>query len=457
MRRILIIAVILLIPIVPIVLVVTGVLGTKPQTVKHMELTVWGTEDEVAAFKTLFPKYNAARPYVRMTYTKVRSEDYVDQLVRAWATGSGPDVFFVPNTWVGQMEQYALPMPASLTVPQVLKGKGLFGDATEVSSPAVAAPSVATLRGQYVDGVLGDIVRDGKVWGLPLAIDTVAVYYNKDLLNNAQVFAPAKTWTELLQQIDTNRLTATDEADTIVRAAIGLGTADNVPYSADILSLLLMQNGVPEVTTGGRTNLRDAKAQTAFEFFLSFSDAKKVSYSWNIAQPNAREAFLAGKVAYYIGTYQDRQAVAASSLNWGVSPMFHLASDGDNDAATGQRRFINLARYQVPMVSKASELSQRSAQAWNLVYYMSRDRNVPLYLNATGRLAALQSLLANQKDRPDYQVFATQMLTAKSWYRGRDGANVERQLREMITSVVTNQSDVADALRLANDQLNAAL
>lgn len=457
MRRVLIIVAILLVPLVPIVLVISGVIKSKPATVKRMTLTVWGTEDKASAFQNVFLRYNINRPYVKISYTQVRSEDYLDQLIRAWATGTGPDIFFVPNTWVGQMEQYALAMPKSLTVPQVLQGKGLFGTTTEVQSPAVAAPTVTSLREQYVDGALGDVVRNGQVWGLPLAMDTIAVYYNKDLLNNAQIFGPAKTWTELINQVDTNHLTSTDQEDNIVRAAIGLGAADNVPYSSEILSLLLMQNGVPEAAANGRANLRDQKAKTAFDFYLSFSDPTKVSYSWNDKQANAREAFLAGKVAYFLGTYQDRATIAASSLNWSVSPMFHLTADGDNDAATGQQRFLNIARYQVPMVSKASELEKHSTQAWNLVYYMSRTQNAPYYLKATGRLSALKGLLAKQTDRPDYQVFATQMLTAKSWYRGRDGAMVDTYLRNMITSVLSKQSTSADALQLAGDQINASL
>lgn len=457
MRRILILAALLLVPLVPIVLVVTGVIGAKPQTASPVTLTIWGTADSARDWAGVIARYNATRPYATITYKQIRTQDYRNQLISAWAAGTGPDIFFVPSTWIGAMEQYALPMPKDLTVPVVQTGQGLFGTSTEVTRPASAAPSVSSLREQFVDGVMLDIVRSGQVWGLPLAMDTTVVYVNRDLLNNSQIFSPARTWTELLQHIDQNRLTVTDDQDNLVRSAVALGTIENVPHATDIFTLLMQQNGVPAAATGGQINFREDKVQTAADFYLSFANPRKASYSWSATQPNALDAFLAGKLAYYIGTFADRAAIASSSLNWTVSPMFHLSTEGDSDAVSGQTRFINSAVYDVGMVAKASDLKKRSTQAWNFLNYAARDRNVTSYLNPTGQLSALKSVLVTQRKDQNKQIFADQLLTARTWYRGRNGPAVEAQLESFVTSVQTNQATLTDALRLLGDQINAGL
>lgn len=457
MRRVLIIVGILLIPVVPIVLVVTGVLKTKPQTAAPVTLTIWGTNDTSKAFTSIIANYKVARPYATISYSQVRSEDYLDHLKSAWAQGTGPDIFFVPSDWVGQMSDYAVAAPAQIGVPIVQKGQGFFKSTTQVVQQNQPSPSATTIQSAYVDAVASDVLRDGQLWGLPLSMDTLVMYYNKDLLNNAKIFEPAKTWGELVSQIDSNHLSVTDNQGTLVQSAVALGTYDNVPYANTLIKLLMMQNGVAEAQPNGSAHLQDSTARAAMDFYLSFANDHKVSYSWNTNQPNALDAFLAGKVVYYFGTLKDRKKIEQSSFKWDVAPMLHLSANGDRDAASGQTRFIDSSQYEVMMVSKASSLLGRSKYAWNLLYYMSRDSNVTSYLNATEQLSALKSILIKQKDNASLGIYANQLLTARSWYHGSGGASVDQYLRSLIQSVNSGQATLDDALRLANEQIKATL
>lgn len=449
MRRILIIVGILLLPIIAVVLVVTGVIGKKPITAAKVTLTVWGTEDTAKAYTSAIAKYTATRPYATITYKQVRTEDYYDQLLAAWARGTGPDVFFVPNSWVGKMSEFAEPMPATSTVPVVTVKNGLFGKQSSVTLAPQTPPSLATLKQTYIDAVLTDAYRDGRLWGLPLSMDTVVLYYNQALLNNARIFEPASTWADFVSQIKANQLTVVDSNNAIVRSAAPLGTADNVPYSTDILALLMQQNGA-KMINGDRAAFGDANGLSALDFYTSFAKESKETYSWNAQQPNALEAFLAGKAVYYFGTYADRATIAASRLQWGVAPMLQI-----DRSQTAQQ--IDIARYQIGMVAKASKTAKRLNNAWNLLTFMARSDNVPAYLKATGKLSAQKKLLSAQKDDPSLGVYASQLLTARSWYTGKGGPVVDEYFRAMITSVATGQASAQDALKLTVNQITSTL
>ncbi len=457
MRRVLIIVAILLLPIIPIILVVTGVLKKQGPTVRPVHLTVWGTEDTSAAFTALIAKYRQTRSYITIDYTQVRPEDYYQQLLQAWAQGTGPDVYFVPSTWIGQMSAYSVPMPANLTVPQVIVSKGVLGRTTKVVLNTKAAPSVAVLQNTFVDAVTGDSIRDGQTWALPLSMDTLVTYYNKDLLNNAKIFEPAKTWSDLQSQITNNRLTVTDQDGRLAQSGVALGTVTNLPHATDLLTLLMMQNGATMSTPDKRVHFQEAPGLTALKFFLSFAQPKKVNYSWDADQTNARDAFLQGKVAYYFGSLADRSAIAGSSLKWGAAPMLHIRQTGDNDAASGTERFIDDSNYQVAMVAKASQTAGRDRYAWNFLDYASQAGNVATYLAATGKLAAVKTLLAQQKDDPTLGLYAGQLLTGRSWYRGNGGQTIEKYLQDLITGGLAEKTDLQPLLDLAAQQVESTL
>lgn len=456
MRRVLLIIGLLLLPVIPVVLVVTGVIKKKPTTVPAVTLTMWSTEDDEKAFTESIKSFRQTHSYVHITYRKVRSEDYATALVQAWAQGTGPDIFFVPHSWLGQMQPYAVGMPADLSISQIKVTKGWLGSRTDIIKPKASAPTLASIKDRFVDAVAGDIVSDGKVWGLPLAMDTIALYSNKDLLNNAKIFEPAKTWTELATHVYDNRLTVFDEHHNLAQSAVALGTVNNIPNGVDLLTLLMMQNGAVMTSVDKHTHFQGEAGLRALDFFTSFAQPGKKTYSWNADQATARDVFLQGKSAYYFGTYSDRAAIAASSLNWSVSPMLHLAEDGDKDGSAGNAaRFIDTARYQVGMVSKAS--GRRSIHAWNFLNYLAQSSQATRYVAVTNKLSPLKKILATQKNQTDKSVFAGQLLTARTWYHGTDAVHAQSFLEAMVTSIIKNTATAADALKLAAQQVESTL
>src|ERR1044072_1284398 len=205
---------ILAVIVVVVVLFMLG--GTKGSKLPPVTIKVWGTDpDEV--FQPIAVAYKALRPNATVEYKVVPEASYDQTVLTALAAGNGPDVFLIGNH-------------------DVLKRGDLI-------SPA--PPEQATIMGMqevFPQAAIQDLVNDGKIYGTPLYMDTLALAYNKQMFDQGGIATPPATWDELIGGIP--RLRVLDVNGRIVRAAIAVGGSDkSVDHAADILSLLMLQNG----------------------------------------------------------------------------------------------------------------------------------------------------------------------------------------------------------------------
>ena len=122
---------------------------------------------------------------------------------------------------------------------------------------------------------------------------------------------------------------------------------------------------------------------------------------------------------------------------------------------------INFANYWVEAVSSkiltnADNIAQGNGYAkqklntaWDFVRFAAEDKNVKTYLDKTGKPTARRSLIEKQNENPELAVFIDQLLTAKSWYKGKDSNAMELIFKEMIDSVITGQVELQQAIYLA--------
>lgn len=456
MRRLIIIGALIVVPVFAVVLVVSGLLKKPVANVQPVTLTYWTVQDEPAWFADAIKSYRVSHPYVKIEVVRQRPDNYADALVQAWARDQGPDIFSISNNRLGEYQDLIKPLPAQLTTYVYKTQQLLFQKRQVASAQTTTSLTAARLANDFADVVSQDVVRNGQIYGLPLSLDTLAVYYNRDLLNRANIPTPAATWRELVEQAP--KLTLLDSQGRIIQSAIAIGLADNVAHATDILSLLMLQNGTPMTDTGGRTvqfqqgNADYQPGARALEFYADFSDPVKEVYSWDDTMSDSIDAFVNGRVAYLIGALADRPQIEGSSetLRYGTAPIFHLNEDGtDTDGRTNQQAKINLASYWVETVA------QRSAhpdEAWDFLQYLSRAGVVESYLEKSGRISALRKVLAKPV-AADLEVFAGQVLTATSWYHGEDAAAMESALADAITGVATKTQTAAQAVTQAAKQI----
>ncbi len=368
-------------------------LNLRPTASKGPALTlkVWGTESS-GALQQVIDTY----PYAQVSYTQIDPAHYQSELLAALAAGNGPDVFEIGNRDLPRFEDILSPFPSSSSV---------FG--------------IEQLSQLFPDVVAQDFVANGRIYGLPLSIDTLAMLYNKDLFNAAGIAEPPATWDEF--DADVAKLRAVDAAGGLLQAGAAIGgSSASIPHAADLLALIMLQNGTTMTNSAG-TSASFASAANkspglaAFKFYLQFANPASPYYTWNDSFPsggNAFDSFAEGKTAIVFAYHSDLAAIKAKApfLNYAVAPMPQLSAPPGGGPVT----VVNYPKYLGFVAAKAGQ----TAAAWNFILYLttplSGDANA--YGAATGNPPALRSAIAADENSQDLSVFASQALTARSWY-----------------------------------------
>ena len=79
-----------------------------------------------------------------------------------------------------------------------------------------------------------------------------------------------------------------------------------------------------------------------------------------------------------------------------------------------------------------------------------------MYVNASNRPSARRDLIEQQETDPDLGVFATQALSARSWYQV-DNSAIETIFAEMIDDVNFGRASVRAALQAAENKVSVLM
>ncbi|MBN2854292.1 extracellular solute-binding protein [Patescibacteria group bacterium] len=407
--------------------------ATKPITLNY-----WRVFDGEDNFKEIIEAYKAKHPHITINYRLLRYDEYEDEILNALAEDRGPDIFSIHNTWVKKYQTKLSPLPPTTTM---VYPKVIGSIKKEVVNELITTNSISLkkLQDDFASVVYHDVVLDNKIYGLPLSVDTLAMYYNRDLLNNAGIIEIPKYWdNDFLIAI--NKLTRLDSRQGIVQSGVALGGAYNINRSTDILSLLMMQGGaVMQAENGSITfhqniandqNKNANPGLNALRFYSEFANPIKESYSWNEELDNSLDLFISGSLAIMFSYSYDLETIKtrAPKLNFSVTKIPQISSDASAN--------INFANYWVEVVSNKSKYQN---EAWHFIQFMTQAEQAKSYLAKTNKPAALKSLI-NQSNNDEINVFSSQILTAKSWYKGLNPQAAEVAMKEMILGVVNNPS-----------------
>jgi len=412
-QKILIIAgVIVFILIIILTIGIKKVGRTEPIT-----LNFWGVYDDINFYSDLIKSYQEENKHITINYQKKPFADYEKELINAMAAGQGPDIFSIHNTWLPDYKDKLEPMPQTK---EFITSK-VFQDT-------------------WVDVAYQDFVDEGEIYAIPFYVDSLALYYNKDLFNSAGIPQPPVIWSEVLD--DAELLTKRDQWGNIENSGIAMGTAENINRSTDILALLMLQTGV-EMTDANHTHAILDQGVEALRFYTDFSNPVKRIYCWNRQMPYSIDAFYQGKTAmminysYHIDTIRTK----APYLNFAVVSAPQIE---------GRSFDVNYANYWGQAVSKNSKHSE---EAWKFILYLSQRENNREYLEKSKRPTSRRDLVKWQRENSDLAIFANQSLTAQSWYQ-IDSQAIEKIFADMIKSIVLNAVDIEQGLDKATDQIN---
>lgn len=341
---------------------------------KEVTITYWGLWENDPTVASVIADFESAHPKVKVTYAKQSPRQYRERLQNAIVRGEGPDVFRFHNTWVPMLRNELSQAPETIMT------------ASEFSS-------------MFYPTATADLVGGQSIYGLPVMIDGLGLYYNEDLFAAAGVSAPT-TWEELLAIVP--KLTVRSE-NTILTSAIALGTAGNVEHFSDIVALMMMQNGAKLSAPTG------TQAEEALQFYRKFANPSDPVYTWNDTLDNSIYAFSSGKVAMILApswrVFDIKQI--NPQLRFRVVPVPQLPGNT-----------VTWASYWVEGVSAKSKYQQ---QAWEFVKYVtSREAATKLYTEAAktrlfGEPYALVELGSSLTEDPYVGAYIKQATTAKSF------------------------------------------
>ncbi|PIS15123.1 hypothetical protein COT63_01610 [Candidatus Shapirobacteria bacterium CG09_land_8_20_14_0_10_38_17] len=345
---------------------------------KIVEVKYWGLWEPSSVMEGIMAEFERLHPNIKVSYEQQSIIDYRQRLQSALASGKGPDIFCFHNTW--------LPM--------------FINDLDSVPPSVMDA---ATFEAAFYPTVKQSLRYNSNYYGVPLMVDTLSLFYNKDIFTTNQVAVP-KTWDEFRQVA--SRLTVRDETGRIQIAGASMGMTANVDHWSDILGLMMLQNGVR------MDKPYDEIAEQALQFFMVFPKNDRV---WDETLPSSTLAFAGGKLAMYFGPSWRIINIRETNpdLIFGVAPVPQLPQ------SLIEGKQVAWASYWVEGVSTRSVYKQ---EAWEFVKYIAEQETLERIYQAgsqahyIGALYPRQDMASLLNDDSLLAPFVEQASYAQSWY-----------------------------------------
>ena len=405
-----------------VILMALGILpGFKkggPGTGEQAEATLefWGIDKE-SAFRDLIDSYQSANQTIKINYRQILPENYEETLIDALASRRGPDILMINHSWVPKHYEKLYPVPDTRL-------------------------NIKQLKEAFVDVVADDMIWQNKIYGLPLWVDTLALFYNKDLFNSAGIVVAPVTWQEF--QETSRTLTEKSLTGEIKKSGSALGTSSNIDDAADILVLLMIQAGSSITNANGQAFFNNEAGHESLSFYTFFSNPASAYYSWNDNLPDSLEAFSQGRVVMIIDYASSREKID------GLNPYLNYTVSALPQAAKNPDIVKNYADYWSLGVSA---ISQYPTNAWDFIFYLINGQQAKQYLTNTGKPPASRVVINDFLNDEKIGVFAKQALSAKSW-RQEDSVKNRQIFTNMIESVVNGRLSIDTALNQAVEEIN---
>lgn len=432
----------------------------KPEQIKLVYYRMFDDEDVI---RPIIQQYESTHPNVKIVYKKFNDlDEYLNLIINELAEGQGPDIFSAPNYWILPNIKKLSPADLEFVSPQAFRDVfvNVAGDDLIFLDPAD---------------------NTEKVFGLPMMVDTLALYYNKSVYEDKipSRGKPPTTWAEL--EDDVYLLTKKDQSfERFEQAGIAMGRFDNIARSIDILYLLMIQNGTKFYNENmskaefsrqrsdsiGLGASASSPAGVALDIFTSFALPSKKNYSWNqyisdsSSPAKELEAFARGKVVMIFGySYLYEQLASLikdlegkgvktiSMNNVGISVVPQIV---DPQVSTEKRD--TYANYFVETVSRTSD---HSKEAWDFLVFITNKENLDHYNQKTKRPTSRRDMIEDQKKDPVYGVFAEQIGFAES-LPIYDFYKYNSIFGNAVESVLGTKS-INDSIRTAEDEINKIL
>ncbi|MFA4930257.1 MAG: extracellular solute-binding protein [Patescibacteria group bacterium] len=396
---------------------------TKPCPTE-VNLTVWRLFDDRETLQTTIDAYSKlwdkqSNTTINIEYKKVDFNNYEEKLIKALAAGKGPDIFQIHNDWLPKYWEIISPIPEEIM-------------------------TVDKYQETFVPVAAEDFIFQEKAYAIPLYVDTLALFYNEELLKDQNYFSPPATWEQLEEYSQTLTVKQGNNVDL---AGITMGTANNINRASDILYALMLQNGTvmtsPDNTTSSfalptktPTGENFYPGESSLDFYTSFADPANTNYTWNPSMLGSIESFEKGLSAMTINyAYQIPiiDKFKDPDVHYEVTNLPQLFTTDDP---------VSYANYWGETVSLQSK---NAAWAWDFLKYTAENG---IYTTRTKKPTSLKSTAQSSSI-----IFDRQAYYAKSFYK-IDANRVDAIFTQMIDDVAINNIPSEEAINKAQNDIS---
>lgn len=393
--------------------------------------TVWGTVPGYY-INEMVRNINIRSTVIEVVYIEKDPETFQAEFVNALAEGVGPDAVLLTDDMLYSQKNKLQPIPYTL-FPQ------------------------RDYLNTFIDGASIFASKDG-ILGIPLSIDPMVMYYNKNILARNAVSRPPQTWKEMTQ-IAPVLIQRTDTSN-IVQSLVPFGEYSNVKNAKEILATLFFQTGnnITEQNemTGEVFSVIDkdlergqdvggTPTESVLNFYTSFANPSKALYTWNRSLPNSEDAFLNGNLAFYFGYAGEIQRIQDKNPNLNFDVAQIPQEEGGVPNVYGKMTAFAIVKN-----------SKNFNGALGVISKLTEKASIELWRDTYNLPPVRRDLLAEPADDPYMTVFYRSAIQSKSWH---DPNPVESDIvfRDMIESITSGRDKLSNAVGDAKLKLDRLL
>jgi multiple sugar transport system substrate-binding protein len=382
----------------------------------EVTITIWSLDKPEQPALNLAREFDEKEPGIKVEYRLIQFDDVVSEAMRAFSTGQAPDIIAIDNP------EHAL-----------FASRGAFLDLTD----KIAASSVIK-KENYFPGPLNSVTWDEKLFGVPKATNTIALYYNADMFKEKGLDPdkPPQTWDELL---DAARK-LTDPAKNVYGLAFSAkaseeGTFQFLPWA--------------QMAGGGYEKINSDGAVKALEAWKTLMTEKLASPdSLTRGQWDSTGTFNSGNAAMAIsGPWELNRMSEEAKFDWRVALLPVPEAGAERSSAMGD---FNWA------IFSSTKHPEEAFKA--LEYFASQDDK--MFANY-GQLPARSDITlpatGNDKKDAGLKVFQEQLKYAKARGPHPQWPKISKAIQDAIQAALTGQMSPKDALDQAAEKINAVL
>lgn len=322
-------------------------------------------DTRVKAMDQLIANFEAANPDITVNHQTFPYADYQTRVVAANVAGQGPDVVQLFYGWVDNF---------------------IAGQLIQPLDPAVFP--TAEIESEFFP-IVSAMERDGQYWGLPTAVRSLALFYNKKIFEEAGLDPenPPETLDELLAAAKAT--VQRDGGGNVTRVGIAMGMAGQ-DHQWWREGLIRQFGGQPYSDDGTQVTYNDEAglAATTWQANL-YKGEEPVTQIGFMDEPQA--AFRAGMAAMTIdGTFRLGAFSSITDFEWGVA---ELPANAD-----GMRS--NYASYFANAIGARAEGEELEA-AQKFLAYISSPEAMEIWLDVVGELPARQEVALTEENLAD--------------------------------------------------------